>query len=922
MKKSFLTYLFIATSLTVYAQVDFKLPVYVQGFNSPRETIVGDFDGNGLQDVLVSVEPASGLTVLYTQPSYEFISKSFKITSDNARASRIDVADLNEDGKDDFVVVDEAALTGGKVFVCISTGTDFNVTTLSDIDASSWKVVIVDFDNDGHEDVVLGGHYKWKFFEGDGAGNFAGGSTEGWPQREDTFSFDVLDVNGDDNLDFISIRYNQILTWVSTGSGYELNELVYEGYPVGATLADFSGDELPDLVIIHDTPTSTSVVKYFINNDNNSFSAPVTIPTSASELTAVDHFDYDNDGNEDILVANGTSGPSAYILRNDGNGAFESNPTDDLQSGRSVDAAFADLDNNGMPEMVSVSAQGIITCFNYDVSDYETIDWFPFGAACYDGDIYDLDNDGHYDIIGATSASSVAIWYGKGDLTFEDPVFYDYFGRVYDLAVADFNKDGVGDVAFAAYNPATTEAHTFVLQSIQAREYTTTGYSDERVNVLLAGDVDNDTFIDFVSDHQVFLNEGNWNFDITNHTAPTTAVSGALGHFNDDTFLDLALSTANKLYIGLNDQNGNFPTFTAVPQSDGIYHIKVVDLNGDSYTDLAGTITLANGDAAAIVFQSTGDGQFTQTRRTLDPEYAELSGVDVVDLDGDEIPDLVTGQQTDVGGVGIYLGTADGTFEDVSFFSSAKGTLDVLPASKFFLKDINKDSRLDAVIFSLHGPVAILEGNVIFEPTTPPKNITAVPTITAATITLEKGNGTGRLVLVRKRIFVEESHDPSAVPKDGTYYPASSLLGAGDQLGEDWVVMNGDETTVTVEGLLGGNRYYVFAWEYSANARNTIINYLPQFATVEFKTEPAPVVGLQDEVNNGFVVSPNPAEDVAMIRLPYVTEEEPALYNMLGVAFRVPTTRTQDSIQLNTSSLTPGLYLIRFQNVVLKLLKN
>ena len=920
--------LFLLIPFSVLAQIDFKPALFLDGANDGEQMATGDFDGNGLQDAVVTIWSTSEVIVIYSQAPSGFIQKKFTFSSNFSGRLKIAVSDVNKDGKDDIIAVNEVPVTGAELLVCLSTGTDFDTTpVITQLEALQWRIEIADLDNDSNQDIVLEGVVKWVYLKGSGNGQFTPGSTEGWPIVFNGVDFRLIDINSDNKLDFVFITGGLIVVATANGSGYDRREFPYSGHPTSSMLADFSGDNKPDIVIVDDF-TSTSKLKYFVNDGTSGFLPPVTIASPLTQLHGLDHTDFDNDGKEDILAGSFWTGKSTLLLRNLGNGNFQNKSPAETQHGAYLDIAFIDLDGIEPLEIAAMSARQTITYLQSDGSDYQVVDELPFGVDSSVGVVYDLDNDGYNDLVGASANGTIPVWYGKADMTFEAPVFIRSFGSVKTVVVADFNDDNLGDIAFSAFdfNVSVTTSSVFMATGVRtfaaAKEISSSG-----TFAMLAADVNNDSKIDLVTDQQVFKNDGLGDFTATTFNIAFLTSRIALGHFNNDNFIDLALVNMGKLYIGLNNGTGAFPSLTIAPDIDGLYALRTADANGDGFDDLIGTLNTETGHVI-ILLKNSGNGLFTQFRMLPTPKEALLLAADVGDINKDGLPDIITDQQVEsLAGIGIYLAKMTGEYEYTTFFSFENGEDKTLLGEQFFLHDVNKDSRLDAVVFAINGPPAtILEGNLIVEPTTSPTSLTVVPGSTTATVTLQKGDGNGRLICIRERVEISGNVSPGALPEDGKFYTVAKF-GVGSKIGENYVVMSSDETSINVEGLSPSTRYIAYVYEYSVNERNTVINYrAPASPTPTlFTTIEAPVTGV-DEWVNSFVVSPNPTSGIARIELPnnFVLMGEPVLYNSMGSEFRLPVVAGIHNIELNTADLRPGLYIIRLHGerpVSLKLLK-
>src|ERR1022692_76322 len=73
--------------------------------------------------------------------------------------------------------------------------------------------------------------------------------------------------------------------------------------------------------------------------------------------------------------------------------------------------------------------------------------FFPSGTPATHFVVYDLNHDGALDIATASLGGTVTVLLGKGDGTFGPPVQYNVGGSGQAIAVADFNGDGIPDIA-------------------------------------------------------------------------------------------------------------------------------------------------------------------------------------------------------------------------------------------------------------------------------------------------------------------------------------------------------------------------------------------------------------------------------------------------------------------------------------------
>ncbi|MEM9325719.1 MAG: fibronectin type III domain-containing protein [Bacteroidota bacterium] len=99
-------------------------------------------------------------------------------------------------------------------------------------------------------------------------------------------------------------------------------------------------------------------------------------------------------------------------------------------------------------------------------------------------------------------------------------------------------------------------------------------------------------------------------------------------------------------------------------------------------------------------------------------------------------------------------------------------------------------------------------------------------------INMSAGNGSGRLVIIREG----QAIDPTFEPADGVAYFSSSEFGAGDQIGDAYVIGDSDNTSFSVANLKPGTLYHVGVYEY--NEFNGAKDYLTSsFGTNSHMTE-------------------------------------------------------------------------------------
>lgn len=177
-------------------------------------------------------------------------------------------------------------------------------------------------------------------------------------------------------------------------------------------------------------------------------------------------------------------------------------------------------------------------------------------------------------------------------------------------------------------------------------------------------------------------------------TRATFAISGgsfavAVGDFNRDGKLDVAVPTGSSLTIFLGNGDGTFKqgaSYTA----DGLNYIAAADFNNDGILDLV--VSVATDTTSIEVFLGNGDGTF-QTPKSS-PTTEQVTSLAVGDFNGDHKLDLAVADDLYVS---ILLGNGDGTFQAPIDNSSFVGPHQVAIA------DFNNDHNLDVAVVGYSG---------------------------------------------------------------------------------------------------------------------------------------------------------------------------------------------------------------------------
>ncbi|WP_158787169.1 FG-GAP-like repeat-containing protein [Granulicella sp. L46] len=327
--------------------------------------------------------------------------------------------------------------------------------------------------------------------------------------------------------------------------------------PSSVVTADFNGDGIPDLAVLNELGHSITIL---LGKGDGTFQAATNTLQLSSQgsgpLMAVVG-DFNRDGNADLAVVMGNSSTIAVFL---GHG----------------DGTFAPAILNS--QAASVSYLLVVADFNGDGIEDLAVENSNSGSG------------------------SISILLGNGDGTFNAPtVVVSGIISPADLVEADFNGDGIPDLAFV------------------------NGGVPSSVVVLLG------------------------NGDGTFKTLPAVSTPGyltyiAVGDFNQDGKPDIFAFAANGTTTLLGNGDGTFsaaasaqPIISPTPQG-----IAVADFNGDGKPDIA---LLFQDVSTVYTLLGNGDGTFGAAVTIPLPAGAEPSAIVAGDWDGDGIPDVATANE-------------------------------------------------------------------------------------------------------------------------------------------------------------------------------------------------------------------------------------------------------------------------------------
>jgi hypothetical protein len=700
----------------------FLAPLASDTGNTPRALAVGDFNGDGIPDLVTANEGDSGLiipgsvSVLLGNGDGTFRrGQTFQTRPPFSQPWAVVVGHFHRDSKPDFAVIDNHKQGTVSIFLGNGDGTFVPAGLyVTSADGGTTGLAAADLRGNGITDLIVANPSDG--FDGSGSVAVLLGNGDGSFQPPRQFAAGLRptfvaagDLRGSGNVDLVVVSTIRDTVSVLLGNGdgsFQAPRTFNVGSsPHAVAVGDFSGNGKADLAV-----AEAGDVEVLLGNGDGTFQ-PSTRYAVVGEAQSVVAADLTGAGKLGLVTADSglstSDGRDVSVLLGNGDGTF--------QAARSYWAgvkpfavAVADFTGSGRRDLAVVNRDSAVSNVavlpgNGDGTfrSVTTIRALPLAAGDFEG-------DGLAEDLAAAPGNGVAIFLGNGDGTFRAGSRYDLpipNPQITSIVAADFDGDGNLDLAVST-GPSGNGSVWVLLGNGDGTFRAPVGYATGRVATWLAAGrfrgklapldlvVANNTLPGTV---QVFLGNGDGTFaPPVSYAAGSSPTSVAVGDFNGDGHDDLVVTndsfTANStVTVLLSNGDGSFQPGVTFPAGPHPGFVTVGDLRGNGILDLVVARTEIGGISNHTVSVLLGNGNGTFAAPVNYTVGGEPRAALVGDFDRDGKPGVAVVNQMS-GTVSVLRGNGDGTLGfPINYLVRAEPT--TLAAGNF-----NGDGFLDLVV--------------------------------------------------------------------------------------------------------------------------------------------------------------------------------------------------------------------------------
>ena len=573
--------------------------------NKAAAVVVGDFTGDGILDLAVANENSNDVSVFLGNGDGSF--QTARRFAAGANPAALAVADFNRDGIPDLAVANLIPFSGTVSILAGNGDGSFQSPVQFAVGFAPDAVAVGDFNGDGLPDLAVansaafGGTPSVSVLVGHGDGTFQTASTVRVGQVPTSVA--VGDFNGDGIPDLAVATEIDNIVGVLVGNGdgtFRPPQNVPVGYsdtgPAAVAVGDFTGDGVLDLAVANSSDNSVSVV---LGHGDATFQEAPTYAAGAHPFS-ITVGDFNGDGISDLAVTDDRPSGTVNVLLGNGDGSFR-RPVSYYAGYKPDTLVVGDFNGDGILDLA-------VANYNYPVGTVSVLlgngdgsfrppAMYTVGIEPTSLAVADFNGDGHLDLV-AANGLEVDVLLGNGDGSFRPYTTYAAGNHPFFVAVGDFNGDGIPDIVASDQGDGQSNGTGLSVLlgngdgSFQAPHSLAFGSVPGSVAVAdFNGDGIADLALPIGHEMGVLLGNGDGTFQPP-RMFPTGGFFGpynvAVGDFNGDGIQDLAVTDGGGVKVLLGNGDG---TFQRSPVSylagDSPHALAAADFNGDGKQDVA-----------------------------------------------------------------------------------------------------------------------------------------------------------------------------------------------------------------------------------------------------------------------------------------------------------------------------------------------
>jgi hypothetical protein len=257
--------------------------------------------------------------------------------------------------------------------------------------------------------------------------------------------------------------------------------------------ADINNDGLNDIIVAQSFNIDN--VACYMNNGDGTFGSKITIDANLDDPVCVASGDFNDDGWIDLAAITQTSAQVYVYLNNTEGGFTRQMIDDDFFFGNAI--VIADFDENGSDDIVGIGQHSIDFYRNNGAAVFTkehilTTGTSPNVLECMSICVADMNGDGHEDLVSGETLGGV-IYFNDGNGTFTPQLFTDNLFITTFIHAVDINNDSFKDIIL---RHSSNNINLYINDGEGNMTFSSTLFTVQQIESMQCTDIDGDGFND------------------------------------------------------------------------------------------------------------------------------------------------------------------------------------------------------------------------------------------------------------------------------------------------------------------------------------------------------------------------------------------------------------------------------------------